>query len=86
MKISGVARVSVSVSANNEPAAPSAIRPNAVTIGAPAAARGTAEIASAFLTNPASVEKRLQRAKKVVSQSGVLFEVSGAEPMLKQLG
>jgi RNA polymerase sigma-70 factor (ECF subfamily) len=37
------------------------------------------EIASAFLTNPASVEKRLQRAKKIVSQSGALFEVSGAE-------
>jgi RNA polymerase sigma-70 factor (ECF subfamily) len=37
-----------------------------------------AEIASAFLTSEASIEKRLQRAKKILSESGALFEVAGA--------
>jgi RNA polymerase sigma-70 factor (ECF subfamily) len=36
------------------------------------------EIASAFLTSEASIEKRLQRGKKTLSQSGPLFEVAGA--------
>jgi RNA polymerase sigma-70 factor (ECF subfamily) len=38
-----------------------------------------AEIASAFLSTEASIEKRLQRAKKILSRSGALFEVAGAE-------
>jgi RNA polymerase sigma-70 factor (ECF subfamily) len=36
------------------------------------------EIAGAFLTNEGAVEKRLQRAKKIVARSGALFEVAGA--------
>jgi RNA polymerase sigma-70 factor (ECF subfamily) len=39
------------------------------------------EIASAFLTNEAAVEKRLQRAKKMIARSGTLFEVAGAEDL-----
>jgi RNA polymerase sigma-70 factor (ECF subfamily) len=43
------------------------------------------EIANAFLTSEASIEKRLQRAKKVVSGSGALFEVAGAEAIAARL-
>ncbi len=39
------------------------------------------EIASAFLTTEAAIEKRLQRAKAIVSQSGALFEVAGAKEL-----
>jgi RNA polymerase sigma-70 factor (ECF subfamily) len=43
------------------------------------------EIASAFLTSQASIEKRLQRAKKILSRSGALFEVAGAEQIGSRL-
>ena len=38
-----------------------------------------AEIANAFMTNEASVEKRLHQGKKIVARSGALFEVAGAK-------
>jgi RNA polymerase sigma factor (sigma-70 family) len=38
---------------------------------------GVGEIAGAFLSSPAAVEKRLARAKKTLAASGALFEVSG---------
>ena len=40
---------------------------------------GEAEIASAFLTTPAAIGKRLQRAKAVVTQSGAPRELSDAD-------
>jgi RNA polymerase sigma factor (sigma-70 family) len=39
------------------------------------------EIAGAFLTNEAAVEKRLQRAKKSVARSEALYEVAGAKDL-----
>lgn len=40
---------------------------------------GTAEVACAFLADPAAMEKRLVRAKRVIADEGRLFEVSTPE-------
>lgn len=47
---------------------------------------GTREVATAFLTAPAAMEKRIQRAKRTMAQSGRLFEVSSAVEVTSRLG
>lgn len=42
-------------------------------------ALGVDEIASAFLVSPAAMEKRLSRGKKVLAESGALFELAAAD-------
>jgi RNA polymerase sigma-70 factor (ECF subfamily) len=42
-------------------------------------ALGVDEIASAFLVSPAAMEKRLSRGKKVLAESGRLFELTAAD-------
>jgi RNA polymerase sigma-70 factor (ECF subfamily) len=42
-------------------------------------ALGVDEIASAFLVSPAAMEKRLSRGKKVLAESGHLFELTAAD-------
>ena len=43
------------------------------------------EIAGAFVSSPAAIEKRIARAKKVLAGSKRLFDVSGAEDLPKRL-
>jgi RNA polymerase sigma-70 factor (ECF subfamily) len=45
-----------------------------------------AEIANAFLTSEAAIQKRLQRAKKQLAESGPLFDVAGKEKVGERLG
>jgi len=42
-------------------------------------ALGVDEIASAFLVSPAAIEKRLSRGKKVLAETGSLFELTAAD-------
>lgn len=42
-------------------------------------ALGVGEIASAFLVSPAAMEKRLSRGKKLLAESGHLFELTAAD-------
>jgi RNA polymerase sigma-70 factor (ECF subfamily) len=46
---------------------------------------GVAEIAHALLVSEAAIEKRIQRAKKVLAESGSLFDVAGAETLRPRL-
>lgn len=46
---------------------------------------GVAEIAQAFLTNPATVEKRITRARAALAAQGQLFEVTGGEALRARL-
>jgi|CZKU01.1.fsa_nt_gi RNA polymerase sigma factor (sigma-70 family) len=46
---------------------------------------GTAEVACAFLADRAAMEKRLTRAKKVLADDGVLYEVSTPEQARERL-
>jgi RNA polymerase sigma-70 factor (ECF subfamily) len=39
---------------------------------------GAREVASAFVSSPAAVEKRLSRSKKTLAESGVLFDIADA--------
>ncbi|MGA2759368.1 MAG: sigma-70 family RNA polymerase sigma factor, partial [Candidatus Cybelea sp.] len=39
---------------------------------------GSREVASAFVSSPAAVEKRLSRSKKMLAESGVLFDIADA--------
>ncbi len=46
---------------------------------------GVGEIAQAFLTNPAAIEKRVTRAKATLAAQGQLFEVTGGEALRARL-
>src|SRR5579859_3099014 len=43
------------------------------------------EVASAFVSNPAAIEKRIQRAKKVLAESPSLFDISAPAALSERL-
>ncbi|MEO8877144.1 MAG: sigma-70 family RNA polymerase sigma factor, partial [Polyangiaceae bacterium] len=47
---------------------------------------GAREIAHAFLSSPAAIEKRLQRAKKDLAESKMLFDLANGEELVLRLG
>ncbi len=47
---------------------------------------GVREIAAAFLTGESAMEKRLQRAKKTLAESQLLYEVAGEEKIRARIG
>jgi RNA polymerase sigma factor (sigma-70 family) len=46
---------------------------------------GAREVASAFVSSPAAVEKRLSRSKKTLAESGVLFDIADASDFALRL-
>lgn len=46
---------------------------------------GVREIAAAFVSSPAAVEKRLSRAKRTLKESGALFDIADAEDFAERL-